>query len=59
MAYFINLEMPGIIKAAPAELQVRKAELHADDALNEDSGADDADGGGGGDDDGYDGGGII
>ena len=43
-AYFINLELFKMIKAAPAELQVRKIDLRAGDAMDEDSGSDDADG---------------
>ena len=37
-AYFINLELFKMIKAAPAELQVRKIDLRAGDAMDEDSG---------------------
>ena len=40
-AYFINLELFKMIKAAPAELQVRKNDLRADDAMVEDSGTED------------------
>ena len=43
-AYFINLELFKMIKAAPAELQVRKIDLRAGDAMDEDSGSDDVDG---------------
>ena len=43
-AYLINLELLKMTKAAPAELQVRKTDLHAHDATDERGGAEDADG---------------